>query len=39
MKKDKEECYYCDNPATHWDQVGATIISVCKKHATNYYAS
>jgi len=39
MTKDKETCYYCDQAGIFWDQVGATIVSVCKKHSTNYYAS
>jgi len=39
MSLDNDKCYYCDKPSLYWDQVGATIISVCKKHATNYYSS
>ncbi len=39
LKLDKDKCYYCENPAEYWDQVGATIISVCKKHMNNYYVS
>ena len=34
-----EKCYYCDEIGIYWDQLSATIITVCKKHATNYYAS
>jgi hypothetical protein len=34
-----EKCHYCDDPGLYWDQLSATIITVCKKHATNYYAS
>jgi len=33
-----EKCYYCEEIGTYWDQVGATIINVCKKHLTNYYS-
>lgn len=33
----KDKCYYCDEIGTYWDQVGATIISVCKKHTTFKY--
>jgi hypothetical protein len=38
LSKEKDKCHYCDEDATYWDQNGATIISVCKKHAINYYA-
>jgi hypothetical protein len=38
LNKEKDKCYYCDEVAAYWDQNGATIISVCKKHAINYYA-
>lgn len=38
MGYSEEKCYYCENPGAYWDQVGATIISVCKEHSTNYYA-
>jgi hypothetical protein len=34
-----DRCHYCTEPGIYWDQVGATIISVCKKHMKNYYAS
>jgi hypothetical protein len=34
-----EKCYYCEEIGTYWDQVGATIVSTCKKHSNNYYVS
>jgi hypothetical protein len=34
-----DRCHYCTEPGIYWDQVGATIISVCKKHMKNFYVS
>jgi len=36
---EKDKCYYCEEEGTYWDQIGATFISVCKKHMVNYYSS
>jgi len=34
-----DKCHYCNDPGIYWDQVGATMISVCKKHMQNYYSA
>jgi hypothetical protein len=36
-KPDDDRCYYCGAKGEFWDQAGATIITVCKKHHNNYY--
>ena len=38
-KPSSDKCHYCNEVGTYWDQVGATIITVCKKHMGNYYVS
>ena len=38
-KPDSDKCHYCNEVGLYWDQVGATIITVCKKHMGNYYVS
>lgn len=38
-KPDDDKCHYCNEIGVYWDQVGATIITVCKKHMNNYYVS
>jgi hypothetical protein len=34
-----DKCHFCSEPGIYWDQLGATIISVCKTHMRNFYVS
>ena len=34
-----DKCHFCDKDGIYWDQLGATIISVCKEHMRNFYVS